>query len=399
MRRSVCWILATCAVCTTCIAPIPALASSAAVAAEPTPDAADGELAFDLYAERPVELPEEPWTPRVEALPGPETEMEKAAARLSLPSFTNSVTAKGQRYTFTELGPDPSRSGAPRTTLRVLVAPIRAIFDDGTIFDPTLPDECAELGVPATLVQQSPIFQNANYGDGARQYVEQFRRFEFWHYTGASGGLNPSYSVRMSPTFLPTSIIRFHDYPTQVARCGRLGLVDINTWDAFVRGTVIPTLRALGVSPADLVLFLFDDVVFYNHNQSTCCTLGYHSWFSSQGVQTYGVAEFDSSRDFAGIQDVEVLAHELAEWTDDPLGNNPTPKWGHVGQVKGCQANLEVGDPLTGHSIAVKMSNGVTYHPQELAFFSWFFDEVPSLGVNGWYSMNGTFRSPAAACR
>ncbi|HVR08492.1 MAG TPA: hypothetical protein VMW75_10640 [Thermoanaerobaculia bacterium] len=45
------------------------------------------------------------------------------------------------------------------------------------------------------------------------------------------------------------------------------------------------------------------------------------------------------------------------------------------------------------------MPNGVTYHPQELAFFSWFFDEVPSLGFDGWYSMGGTFRTPAARCR
>jgi hypothetical protein len=29
--------------------------------------------------------------------------------------------------------------------------------------------------------------------------------------------------------------------------------------------------------------------------------------------------------------------------------------------------------------------NGFKYHPQELAFFSWFYRQHPSLGVNGWY--------------
>ena len=30
------------------------------------------------------------------------------------------------------------------------------------------------------------------------------------------------------------------------------------------------------------------------------------------------------------------------------IATNPTPKWGHIGQVSGCQSNLEVGDPLSG---------------------------------------------------
>ena len=42
--------------------------------------------------------------------------------------------------------------------------------------------------------------------------------------------------------------------------------------------------------------------------------------------------------------------------------------------------------------------NGFQYHPQELAFFSWFFNQVPSIGRNGVYSNNGTFTSPAPLC-
>jgi hypothetical protein len=83
---------------------------------------------------------------------------------------------------------------------------------------------------------------------------------------------------------------------------------------------------------------------------------------------------------------------------DDPAGNNPTPPWGNVGQVTGCQSNLEVGDPLSGTDITVTMSNSYTYHLQELAFVSWFYRTSPSIGVNGWYSSNGTFKTPAAAC-
>jgi hypothetical protein len=68
--------------------------------------------------------------------------------------------------------------------------------------------------------------------------------------------------------------------------------------------------------------------------------------------------------------------------------------------VSGCQGNLENGDPLSGTEFpALLASNGFTYHPQELAFFSWFYRQVPSIGVNAWYSDNGTFASDAgAAC-
>ena len=106
---------------------------------------------------------------------------------------------------------------------------------------------------------------------------------------------------------------------------------------------------------------------------------------------------YDNSGDFTGSQDVSVLSHEVGEWMDDPLVNNPTNPWGHIGQVSGCQANLEVGDPLSGNAQVVTTgSHG--YHVQELAFTSWFYHQSPSTGVNGWYSDYGTFASSAAAC-
>jgi hypothetical protein len=89
------------------------------------------------------------------------------------------------------------------------------------------------------------------------------------------------------------------------------------------------------------------------------------------------------------------MAHEIGEWMDDPFANNPTPPWGHIGQVAFCQNNLEVGDPLTGTGAPpIVMPNGFTYHLQELAFFSWFYG-APSIGIHGWFSNNGTFLTDA----
>ena len=139
------------------------------------------------------------------------------------------------------------------------------------------------------------------------------------------------------------------------------------------------------------------------NNLFTCCILGYHGTTGFPiPTQTYSPAEFDSTHlltDATGnpgpFSDTAILSHEVDEWMDDPMIANPTPPWGNTGQVAGCQANLEVGDPLTGTQITpITMPNGFTYHLQELAFFSWFFG-APSIGVNGWYSDNGTFLKDA----
>jgi hypothetical protein len=387
--------------------PVPAVSEPAAP--EPAlPEPAASEAAAwqasqviegTITAEEPVDLPAQPWEGQVISLPGPQEELEKAALRPGFTTFTNSVTVGRKRYSFTEVGTDPSLRNTRNAVVPVVVIPVQAIFDDGTVLDSTASDPCSGGQVPFNLVAQSPIVQNVNYGDGARQYEEEFRRLEFWSFTGAAGARNPNYSVRATFYAGPRLSLTVHGFPTQRAGCGRLGLIDINSWDPYVQATIFPQLRNLGVGgPSGLVLFLFTNVVFYNHSQSNCCTLGYHSWFSFHGLQTYGVAEFDSNRSFKAGADVSILAHELGEWYDDPLTNNPTPPWGHTGQVSGCQGNLEVGDPLTGHFLDVPMPNGIVYHPQELAFFSWFFHENPSLGFDGWYSMGGTFRTPAAAC-
>ena len=67
---------------------------------------------------------------------------------------------------------------------------------------------------------------------------------------------------------------------------------------------------------------------------------------------------------------------------NDPFGANETAPWGGSGQDVGtCQANLEVGNPLTGNDVAPVSANGFTYSLQELAFFSWFFGAPSVVGT------------------
>ena len=97
------------------------------------------------------------------------------------------------------------------------------------------------------------------------------------------------------------------------------------------------------------------------------------------------------------MSDIAAASHEVNEWINDPFGVNQTPPWGNIGQVGGCQNDLEVGDPLSGTLMPAFPSNGFTYHLQELAFFSWFYG-VTGLSAGGKDSSNGTFRGAAILC-
>jgi hypothetical protein len=181
--------------------------------------------------------------------------------------------------------------------------------------------------------------------------------------------------------------------------CATEGIVDIFWFDAYLDAVVLPALASQGVDPSTFPMFLVHDVVWAAPvtDLNQCCIIGYHG-FSGLPIQTYSPIDFDTNVGFflsPEIRDTYVAAHEVGEWMNDPFVTNPTPPWGHTGQVGACQNNLEVGDPLTGTgSIPIFMANGYTYHLQEMAFFSWFYGG-PSVGIHGWFSNNATFLTDA----
>lgn len=290
----------------------------------------------------------------------------------------------------------------PSTTVTVDVIPVAFQFQDtGTVFDPTAPDPtCSPKGTANALTLASPVFNNHAYSPGGTSvgtvgYEDAFQRENFWKFV-KPGSTNPTYHVILSKR--PLSKVSLSVSPsigvTSFGNCGSLGLLDINAWDAEAQSLISGNSN---VNATQFILFLFYNVVLYtNGNPANCCVLGYHSSFQTAPgapIFTYGPSDYDTSQSFSGSSDISALSHEAGEWIDDPFGNNATPAWGHIGQVSGCQGNLEVGDPLSGTVISVTMPNGFTYHPQELAFFSWFYRQTPSIGVNGWFSSNGKFRS------
>ena len=318
-----------------------------------------------------------------------------------LQTFTYSVTSSrdGKVYTGQIVGLSPFFDPTGRTSVSTHLIPIVIVTNSVfagvtkkgviltapgvTTFDPTIADDSClspSNDVPVTLVQQSPIFRpfDFNFGGtdvGVTQTTDALQRGSFFQLI-SSGQV--TYQVVLDPvTTTPKIIINvpaadgvafpsalFGGCPT-----GKEGIIDL----AFYKPAIInlfTQLASQGVNPSTFPLYVLHNVVECEGsapgcatlNSGACCVLGFHNAF---GAQTFGSADFDTSAIFVSpVPDVSIMSHEVGEWMNDPFGNNPTPAWGHTGQVAGCQGNLEVGDPLSG-TLAPPIfnpANGFTYH-------------------------------------
>ena len=363
----------------------------------------------------------------VRPLTGVTTESLRAqsetATTIPLWSYTITSRIDNNPYSGTMVGRSPFFHGARATNIPTVIVPLVIKMPDGGVFDPSQPDtKCSPAGSALSLVQGSPIVNSApsaytmngiNVGNG--QYIDAFQRANFFNATVSATG--NSYHTTLGPvtTASPVTVnIASGNGATTPAgtfgNCAPFGTLDDSFDPNTGRGKfenmldtqVIPNIP--GVGPTTIPILLMYNVVQTQGGTDprfNCCILGFHSGFNtSKGPQFYGISDFDTAA-FGG--DTSVLAHEVGELIDDPIGNNGTPLWGHVGQVSGCQNNLEVGDPLSpgGNSATnpfkVKMPNGFTYTLQELAFFSWFYRQSPSIGSGGKFSDNGTFTTDAGA--
>jgi hypothetical protein len=328
----------------------------------------------------------------------------------SIPIFHRTVTDGGTTFPYTMVGKNPFTNHADATShVPTVIVPVVVKLSSGQTFDPTKADSCAPSS-SITRLLKSPLFKSKSYTWGGKsvgngQFVSIFRRAEFWSQTKPSGR-NPDLQVTLDPTTTTAVTVDVPANKSAVATrpCGPLGAMEINWWDNEVQTVLMPELANRGFGSGSFPIFVLTNVVEYENTTSNCCILGYHNAFTNpadSGTTTYATAMYDNSHHtFSGVKDISILVHEVAEWMDDPLVNgvdNNTKPWGNIGQVSGCQDNLEVGDPLTGKLQPTSLG-GKTWHPQELAFFSWFYHQKPSIGVNRWYSSNGTFRSPAAHC-
>jgi hypothetical protein len=321
-------------------------------------------------------------------------------ASVTIPYYTGSVKSPldGNTYTYSIAGADPRKSN---TTTQISVVPIvaRIKFPDGTVLDPTLP------GCGDTVSVENRFFDGPNFKStpltsngvnvGKVQVTDAFQRAEFWTLLKAQS----QYHTVLTASQLPIVVnVKAPSGSSTVAGvCSgshhRVGEIDINAYDALVT-----QLAVKYSTPSQVPTVLSYNVALTLYGQ--CCVTGYHSAFGrGSGTQVYAVGGYFDYGVFQNGKpaDIETWTHELGELLNDPFVNNTSPAWGHVGQVTGCKNYFEVGDPLTGTPFNLKY-NGFTYHPQELAFFSWFF-RTPSTGTGGKFSFKGTFTRAQGRCQ
>ena len=372
----------------------------------------------------------------------------KPGAAAGLPIWNYQVTSPvdGNTYNGYMVGQSPFDSDEKTTTIPVVLIPVIVKFHNTNtgftaIFDPTsTPDAgCTASRTAFSLVEKSPIFQNNPWTIngvyiGNTQYIDAFQRANFWQqlkhtkpnqteqgyhtllsYTvGSPLTLTFEYSDSDSDPSSPNQNPAHKVYNVSPGSCtnptmpgatnaaGYTGAGDINVVDAALNDYI----AAHGITANQFPVFITYNFVMSIPDNPGFFAGGYHATqtpypqsLTSPG-QTYAIAGFQINDFFylaGNNQGTPGLSHEIAEWLDDPGGGNATPAWGNIGQVSGCQGNLEVGDPLTATNLpGIAGPNGFTYYLQELVFASWFF-RTPSLAAGGLFSDNGTFTTDAGA--
>ncbi len=318
---------------------------------------------------------------------------------VQVPIWTGSFVFNGQTFTYHMVGTDPA-AGSATSNIPLVIIPLKFHFSDGTNLSANQ-TVCGDVKNAKYRVKNSPLIKKATFTPGGTnvgttQYIDAFQRANFWNRVSTS---SPNYHVLLSPVSTkPLQTINVGGSgSTQAGPCARIGKVDINFFDNIAMNL----LTQLAIPANTLPLFLSYNT--FETSGGGCCILGYHST-NNAGTQAYAVAAYSDPGIFnaPGIRDIHALSHEIGEWMDDPLipSTNIVPAWGHVGQVGGCQNNLEDGDPVTGSAFTVSTGGmfPFTYHPEDLVFLPWFARVSPSTSVNGWYSFLNAFAAPQPVC-
>jgi hypothetical protein len=343
----------------------------------------------------------------------------------TVPYWTTQITSplNHQTYNVSMVGSSPYAKTPVNTTVTYVPVVIR-IHLGGFVIDPTQVSNC-DTQSAATRFFNSPIFVpntfvsngvNVSNVAGGTQLLSAFQRANFWNAVkGTSYGvtLAPSQQTPIVVDWSPTNP---NDYVGGVNdNCGGVSpvpFVEINEFDAELQA-----IAAAYAKPTQIPVSLALDTAIYETTTSNCCVLGYHNAIQvAAGTQLYAVgAYFDTNNAFGPhFADTTIWSHELGELIDDPFvqsipsvpggySNDLTPNWGNIGQVVGCQNNLEDGDPLTpdqGGSFpnyAVTGVGGFVYHYQDLAFHDWFY-RTASSSTGGKGSFVGNFGAGQPRC-
>jgi probable HAF family extracellular repeat protein len=327
---------------------------------------------------------------------------------LALPHWTSSFNYRGTTFATTALGTEPSLGQT--TVIPTVIVPYRLVFADGTVLDATT--DVVDGVTPVDGVRNSPIFQKIPWNSGptqlgTTQWGDAVLRANFWSIHSDSG---QGYHVLLSaPSVAPVVVINVppdRGITLLDPSNNRFGVVDFE-WLADL--TANETF-ALGIGPQQLPIHLFSSLRAQDLSGGT--SGGFH-WSinvstdpSTPVLQTFiqtsyfGANSFFTGANRPEVANVGILAHEIAEWLNDPAGDDFVPAWQDPALSSTCDNSLlEVGDPLELISHGLQASSGGrTYNFPDIAFLPWFSQTQNSLSANGWFSFLNNFASPSTTC-
>jgi hypothetical protein len=353
---------------------------------------------------------------------------------ISVPNFTRSFTVNGVAFPYTMLGNDPSLGHITTVPTKIVAVSLRLLNADGTVFDTV----SASPFVLPTL--NSPDFQRFKYEHDATagipaestQFSDAVQRAEF------ASSMDPNWHTELAPRVVDSISITVPkfvtvisggrpvqaiNYVSGIAADGQRFVLMLNLFFNQQLGVIMNNEIDAGNATTDAInLPLFPNTYLFSFNRAnplvrgSCCTLGFHTYFTDGASPEHrwitDYASYISPGIFGGgFNDVTAISHEIAETFNDPFVNNVTPRWLFPGSSAPCtagnsQGNLETGDPvevLANATFPVTLkNNGVetTYHPQTEALLQWFAQTSPSDALHGAFSYPDltALQAPATLC-
>jgi hypothetical protein len=341
---------------------------------------------------------------------------------VSVPTWPSSFESAGQTWGSLMVGTDPA-AGSATTTIAVTIVPLEIRFArDGVVQG--LPGMAEELAASA-------LFQPTPFVTGTTQYLDAFRRGDFWAQVST---ISPDYHVLLgTPTIATVQSLTVPASKGLTYVFGpanrRFGIAD----GAWLYDQLKQMVASLRIDPRSLVVFLAYNVDFtWQETPDSCFTTGcsayagVHGTFIQAGplrspqppqsANSYIYASFEDLGDLVPAwlnTHLVNVSHELLEWLNDPVWINAdpsapfaaslvgsrVPSWMSPYYPGGCRQTYEVADPLESGAPALGIPNGGRIDLFSGAVFqSWFARQSPSRAIFGLYDTVGVFAAPSTPC-